>query len=308
MKVVDVALSEGELNVVLNAIYEDAGSEFIVDSPEGTTLLQFSYDDPAHASPCTRNRYIDREVPYAKYVDALAAGGCLPPSNMEEVVEKLERAAGEDVFTRPKPVYVALDTNLFYLRFPTHYLSSLPAGLRLAVPEPVRREILGKAGRGAAGAQLPLDVRLAKQALAEYEYVEKRLGAHLIGGEGVGDRAITRAIGSFARSADVVLVTADDNMRITAVEDGVPTVFVEQQPRPVRVELTYRNIPTTLSSLAVTYSRVRLVTVNPPTVTWVHGAWRGKRNEDWLSRTLMVQASGRIAEKVCRELEAVRRP
>ncbi|MEM1512699.1 MAG: PIN domain-containing protein [Candidatus Jordarchaeales archaeon] len=296
---------EDELMVVFNVVYDFAGSEFEVVSLDGCCLLAFDFEDLGRVSVCSRGSYVGGEVPYDKYVDALKAGGCLPPPNCDEVLRVLRGAARENVFSRPRPVYFALDTNLLYLRFPTHFLSFSLSGLRIALPEPVLREVSWAAGRE-EGRVLPLDVRLAKQALAEYDYVEKKLGAHLVRGEGRGDRAIALALKSFSQGADVVLLTSDDNMRITAMSEGVATLLVEQQRDPELVRLSYRNLPVVVSSLAVTYSTVKLETVSPLTVTQVQGWWRGKRNEDWLSRRLRVQTDERIGGMVLRELRAVR--
>jgi len=327
------------LITVLNAITGPNG-KIVVKAPLfDLNLVEFNYSDLSSARVVGKAEYFmglntvrlrikksevfDREVPgYDDFRDALLSSGVIKPPNIEDVRERIlreYRLRAENPIEYPRPIVLAVDTNVLFYRIVSNFLNDIPYRLTFAVSECVKREIARKANlrvrdlselrrglsfRGLGTTRyvydgiLSLAARKALIALAELEYVKSNHMTYECSCEGIGDRVIAKSYRDFMREngVEVVVLTSDYRMRTYTSTVGLRSLFLKT-PQEIDVKLTYRNLAKLIYTLSTYYITLKLYSG----LRWVEvrGVYPGKTMERWVEEKVVVSSPNRgIMEKI----------
>lgn len=263
----DILMRRQELNVLLNHLREEGQESVWVNYPFfDLPLFRLDLGKPSISNIVTQEQFETermRRKPYGR--EQLAANlpyfndlrNCFLSSGVEsyanenKVLARLKELYEEtkDPNKRPRPLFIALDTNIFYSRFLSRHLQTFDEfgrpvlraeGLRYLISEMVQQEIdfqIVEKYRGedikelkkSLAASHYLDefynascrkARLAKLALAELVYAFTQLRAVRIKGSLTGDDyskndiQIAQSYKEYSRRMDydVLLLTADEDM------------------------------------------------------------------------------------------------
>lgn len=314
-------LPRRHLTVLFNALYDSGTTEITVSHPsdEVGDLLSFELgdaDDSKVSLPKNRDDYAEvRSTVNSRYgspavdelpepqsvVNAMLAGGIVPPENQDEVQAFLDRYGNPDLTAGHRPVVAGFDTNLFPWRI-ADVLELCPGEDRtingFALATGVRDELDWEQKRD--------DTRAIEEAFgSDFDALwnqpagarrEGRLGEkyyrHLrdqrYAEEVVterGDAAIIEGYDAYQDEArkDVLLFSNDRDFVERARSHRVLAHRVELPGSlPRETEATWRAIQDTLYILTVLFGVLEL-----PKVT-LFGVWKGKGGQSWQNEELRI--------------------
>ena len=284
--------------------------------------------------------FLSGDLPrYSDFRDCLITSTILPFPNFEEVKERLIGLA-EGIMNpegRSKPLYLALDTNLVYLKFFSRYFplkgrngkNVTAIDFRIALSDLVKEEIDTKIKlkyrssnirkmKGAFGHKDIADqfinascrkTRIAKSAQNELKLLFAALEAEraesqaFVGDKEERDRIIARSYADFEkdRGGEVLLLTADEDMAYHAKNAGLlqETLIVPHEV-PEQGKIAPCQLVDLLFDLAIYFGVIRLT----GTGVTIFGEWKGKGYQDYsLERlNLRVTPDSRIWEEFDRSM------
>jgi len=335
------------LPALLNVLHDVGWDRFdIVYPPTGLKLLTvdlpreeiFSVADEEAFRTRGGDYFIRQELPrFGDLKECLITSTSLPLENQKEVQQTLREMYRITHNGRRllKERYLAIDTNVAYLRFPSRFFPYPYAPKRFATAEDYKWVVSGVVWREVDSAiqekYSPRDIeklkrrgrkgpyfdslinastkrsRRAKAALWELNYIRSSLNGFRVGGEAyerdkeARDIQIARDYSMFSRErdVDVLLLTADRDMEYHASTEGLPTLLLKI-PHEVtgRMRCSFRAISNLLCDLAETLAFVRL---EGPGIT-IMGEWAGKDLKEQERETLLLlpeSRDGRQAVKRC---------
>jgi len=338
----DLVMSRRELQILTNSLhrgdkryihvsyplYELELFTLDIGKPELTKIVRPDAFDWARSSrkPLDRSVSADELPSYSDLRNCLLSSGFLDYKNEAEIATKLIylRDEARDPNKRPRPVFVAVDTNILYNRFLSRHFpmrdearaSSVDAadshkysrdeiqGLSsvLAHPELVR-EFANASGRRE---------RVAKLAFNEMNHLLTELKALRIKGTAVrgkerNDIEIAQSYKHWARGGDydVFLLTADEDMVNHARTSELMTLQLELPfAVPEHARIDPWKMSDLLYDLAVTFGVVSLD--NPGML--LLGEWGGKSSSDYQGERVKVRMTDeRAYPEVARQLEVCRK-
>ncbi len=327
----ELVMSRRELQILLNAIYRGErryvhvsypffDTELFtvdIDKPELTHIVRSDAFDWARSSrkPLDRSASADELPSYTDLRNCMLSSGFLSYKNEAEITRKLLdlREEARDPNKRPRPVFVALDTNILYDRFLSRHLPLRDeAGraveaqdFRYVLSEIVQMEIDSKIthkysrdeiralGETLAHPELLREFanasgrreRIAKLAFNEMNFLLTELRALRIKGTPVkgkerNDIEIAQSYKHWARGGDydVFLLTADEDMVNHARTSELMTMQLELPfgiPEHARIDPW--KVSDLIYDLAVTFGVISL----DGDVLLVLGEWAGKGSSDY---------------------------
>jgi hypothetical protein len=356
----DLVMRRSELNILLNHFNEEEHQHLWVHYPFfDMQLFRIDLEQPSISNVVTQEEFETermRRKPYDK--DYLASNlpyyndlrNCFLSSRVEKyanekkVLARLQELHEEikDPNKRPRPLFIALDTNIFYARFLSRHLQSynefgVPTlwaeGFRYAISEMVQQEIdfqiidkfksedirdLKK--NLAAGHYLDefynasaRKARLAKMALAELVYAFSELRAVRIKGSLQGgdytknDIQIAQSYKDYSRRMDydVLLLTADEDMIYHANSAELMAIqLILGTGIAPQTEVDPWSLQDLVYDLAVSFGVIEFAGLQ----TAVLGEWGGKSSEDYNDERVKVRFSNdKTAIEIERELKLSRR-
>ncbi len=355
----DLVLSRQELQVLLNCIYGGEtrylhveypfyGLElFTLDmkKPEMTKIARYKEFDRERNSrrPLDRSVGHDELPSYNDFKNCLLSSGFLDYRNEDHIAKTLAdlRDEARDPNKRPRPVFIAIDTNLLYFRFLSRHMpvrheptdrTVEATDFRYVVSELVQREIdstithkydrdeimalsslfankelLGEFRNGSAK-----KARRAKLAFNEMDYLLTELRALRIKGNPARDKElndiqIAQSYKDWSRSGDydVMLITGDEDMINHGRTSELMTLQLElpfEPPEHARVDpWTVGDI---IHDLAVTFGVISLSNAG----VLVYGEWGGKTSSDYAKENLKIISDDvEVMASVSRHLDVCRK-
>jgi len=355
----DIVMRRAELNVLLNHFNEEEHQHLWVHYPFfDMQLFRIDLGQPSISNVVTQEEFETermRRKPYDK--EYLASNlpyyndlkNCFISSRVEKyanekkVLARLQELHEEmkDPNKRPRPLFIALDTNIFYARFLSRHLQlyneyGVPIlwaeGFRYAVSEMVQQEIdfqiidkfrsddIRDLKRNLAAAHY-LDefynasarkARLAKMALAEMIYAFSELRAVRIKGTLQGgdssknDIQIAQSYKDYSRRMDydVLLLTADEDMIYHANSAELMAIqLIIGAGIPPQIDVDPWSLQDLIYDLAVSFGVIEFAGLQ----TAVLGEWGGKSSEDYNGERVKVRFSNdKMAGEIERELKLSR--
>ena len=288
--------------------------------------------------------FVMHDLPvYSDIMNSFVSSKIVPFVNIDEVYAQLLRLR-EDIrnpHRRPKPMYIALDTNIAYLRFFSRYLGETVSGaspvmapdFRYVVSSIVQQEVDARIQDKYRPSTIEAmrrsfkhdwllsefhnasarSTRKAKEAQNELTYLMQDLKALRVVGEQFSedkekrDIMIARSYQDFSRGKDydVTLLTADQDMAYHARNAEIPCeILVLPHEVPGRIdELTQWHMADLLYDLAVTFGAIML-----GTSVIILGEWKGKVESDWNAENLklLVDKRSGIYEEMERDMNIIR--
>ncbi|OGS56111.1 MAG: hypothetical protein A3K60_01055 [Euryarchaeota archaeon RBG_19FT_COMBO_56_21] len=358
MEVKELIMSRQELQILTNAIYRGDtryihvsypfyGTELFtldVGKPELKDIVRPDAFDWARSSkkPLDRSVSADELPSYSDLRNCLLSSGFLSYKNEKEITDRLLalREDSRDPNKRPRPVFVAVDTNILYDRFLSRHLPltdptgrSVQAGdFRYVVSEVVLLEIDSRVTHKYSREEIRAlaqvfshpellqefsngsgrRTRVAKLAINEMQYLLTELRALRIKGTPARDKEhndieIAQSYKHWARSNDydVVLLTADEDM-VTHARAGelmpLPLEIPFAVPEHARIDPW--KMSDLLFDLAVTFGVISLDNED----VRVFGEWGGKSSTDYAREHVKVvfPEQGKH-DAVSKQLEVCRR-
>ena len=359
MEVKELVLSRGELQVLVNAIYR-GDTRYVhvsypfyetelftldVAKPELTKIVRPDAFDWTRTSkkPLNRSFSADELPSFTDLRNCLLSSGFLNYKNEAEVTRKLLelREEARDPNKRPRPVFVAVDTNILYDRFLSRHLplrddttgKSVDASdFRYVLSEIVQMEIDSKIVhkysreelQGLASVLSHPELlrefanasgrreRMAKLASNEMTYLLAELRALRIKGTPAKDKEmndieIAKSYKQWARNGDfdVFLLTADEDMVSHARTNELMTLQLElpfDVPEHGRIDPW--KISDLVYDLALTFGVISLDNER----VLVLGEWGGKSSADYLGENVKVRfANEDKYPSILKQLEMCRR-
>ena len=355
----DLVLSRNELQILTNAIYR-GDTRYVhvfypfynlelfaldIDKPELTNIVRADAFDWARSErkPLDRAVSADELPSYTDLRNCLLSSGFLNYKNEDEITRELLelREEARDPNKRPRPVFVAVDTNILYDRFLSRHLplkddatgrSVEATDFRYVLSEIVQVEIDSKITHKysreeirALGSMLSHPEllnefhnasgrreRIAKLAFNEITFLQSELRALRIKGvpakdKELNDIEIARSYRNWARGGDyeVFLLTADEDMVNHARTNELMTLQLElpfEVPEHARIDPW--KMSDLLYDLAVTMGVVSLD--NQGVV--IFGEWGGKSSSDYLHENVRVRfIDEKLHEGIRAQLEICRK-
>lgn len=358
----ELTLSRPELQILINAMLRSETRYFHVaypfydlelftldiQKPELTKILRPDRMDwtRTERKPLNRSFSADELPSFNDLRNCMLSSGFIDYRNEREVATKLLSLKAEalDPNKRPRPVFVAVDTNVLYDRFLSRHLPlrDEESGMavdahdfRYVLSEIVQMEIDSKITHKYSKEEIQALAsvlshrellrefqnasgrrqRIAKLAMNEMNYLLTELRALRIKGAAARDKErndieIAQSYKQWARNGDydVLLLTADEDMVSHARTSELMTLQLElpfEVPEHARID-PWR-ISDLLYDLAVTFG---VVTLNGDAVT-ILGEWGGKSSSDYMAENVRVRFSAEelypeIARQVaiCRGIRA----
>jgi len=259
---------------------------------------------------------------YSHYLNALVSSGVLKVEGIEELIGRIVGEFKKDIYKRPRPLYVSLDTNCFVNRISYQLERAVTVKKEklgaFVVADGVKKELF-KEGAGkyreeelrfaivkdknfAEFLNQPKVVeRIKKMGKAEYNRFRSSVRFEEIP-SGIGDNEIAEALGNFSRdrNCDVWLLTFDKTMYEVSAGFGIQPVLLEFPRRRIRERLKtdWECVCDLIYTMAVVFGFVSVGGVT------VYGIWRGKGVEDWNAEKVKV---GRMIESIERDLKILDR-
>ncbi len=336
----EIVMSRNELQVLTNAIYRSE-SRYIhvsypfyetelftldMEKPELTKIIRPDAFDWARTTkkPLDRSVSADELPSFNDLRNCLLSCGFLNYRNEPEITKRLLelREEARDPNKRPRPVFVAVDTNILYDRFLSRHLpltsqstgETVEAGdFRYVISEIVQMELDSKIThkysreeiQGLAAVMAHPEFlrefsngsgrreRIAKLAFNEMTYLLSELRALRIKGAQVrgreeNDIAIAQSYKQWARQGDydVLLLTADEDMINHARTSELMTLQLELPfAVPEHARIDPWNLSNLLYDLAITLGLVSLDNEG----TLIFGEWGGKASSDYLHENVKVR-------------------
>lgn len=359
MALKDIVMRRGELSILLNHFGEEDHQHLWVHYPFfDLQLFRIDLEQPSISNIVTRDDFENerlRRKPYGN--DQLGANlpfyndlrNCFLSSRVEKyanekkVLSRLQELHEEikDPNKRPRPLFIALDTNIFYARFLSRHLQTFDEfgkptlwaeGFRYAVSEMVQQEIdfqiidkfrsddIRELKKNLAGAHY-LDefynasarkARLAKMALAEMIYAFSELRAVRIKGSLQGgdysknDIQIAQAYKEYSRRMDydVLLLTADEDMIYHANTAELMAIqLIIGSGVAAQTVVDPWCLQDLIYDLAVAFGVIELAGLQVA----VLGEWGGKSSEDYNGERVKVRfGDDKTAGVIERELRLCR--
>jgi hypothetical protein len=285
--------------------------------------------------------FLSGDLPrYSDFRDCLITSTILPFPNFEELKERLMGLA-EGIMSpegRSKPLYLAPDTNLVYLKFFSRYFplkgrngrNVTAIDFRIALSDMVKEEIDTKIKlkyrssnikkmKTAFGHKDIADqfinascrkTRIAKSAQNEIKLLFAALEAEraesqtYVGDKEERDRIIAKSYADFEkdRGGEVLLLTADEDMAYHAKNAGLlqETLLVPHEV-PTQAVITPLQLVDLLYDLAIYFGVIRLT----GTGVTIFGEWKGKGYKNYSLEQVNVRVSqdSRIWEDFDRSLK-----
>ncbi|MCU0860385.1 MAG: hypothetical protein MUE55_07370, partial [Thermoplasmata archaeon] len=313
--------------------------------PEMTKIARYKEFDRERTSrrPLDRSVGHDELPSYNDFKNCLLSSGFLDYRNEDHIAKTLAdlRDEARDPNKRPRPVFIAIDTNLLYFRFLSRHMpvrhestdrTVEATDFRYVVSELVQREIdstithkydrdeimalssllahkelLGEFRNGSAK-----KARRAKLAFNEMDYLLTELRALRIKGTPARDKElndiqIAQSYKDWSRSGDydVMLITGDEDMINHGRTSELMTLQLElpfEPPEHARVDpWTVGDI---IHDLAVTLGVVSLSNAG----VLVYGEWGGKTSTDYAKENLkIVSDDAEVMASVSRQLDVCRK-
>lgn len=355
----DLIMSRRELNVLLNHFKEEEHQHLWIHYPFfEMQLFRIDMDQPSISNIVPRNDFESermRRKPFGN--EQLGANlpfyndlrNCFLSSRVEKyanenkVLARLQELHEEikDPNKRPRPLFIALDTNIFYARFLSRHLQSYDEfgkptlwaeGFRYAVSEMVQQEIdfqivekfksddIRELKKNLAGAHY-LDefynasarkARLAKLALAELIYAFSELRAVRIKGSLQGgdytknDIQIAQSYKEYSRRMDydVLLLTADEDMIYHANNAELMAIqLILGTGIAPQTQVDPWALQDLIYDLAVAFGVIEFAGLSVA----VLGEWGGKSSEDYNEEHIKVRFSDdKMATAIDKELRLCR--
>lgn len=317
-----------------------------IKKPELKGLVSFDGFDTARLQrkPVDRGVSADELPTYNDLKTCLLTSGFVKYRNQAEVARKLKelRDEAKDPNKRPRPVFVAVDTNILYYRFlsrgmpmrdPESGRTVEATDFRYVLSEIVQVEIdsrithkyskgeIDALGQLFAHRELLQELRngsgrrerLAKLAFNEMNYLMAELRALRIKGTPVrgkerNDIEIAQSYGSWAKDGDydVLLLTADEDMMNHARTSELMAIqldYPHDVPQHGRIDPW--SVSDLLYDLAVTFGAI---SIENPGLTLL-GEWAGKNSGDYGNERVKVlfederqQAEVERQQKLCRDI------
>jgi len=355
----DLVMRRKELNILLNHFDDEEHQHLWVHYPFfDMQLFRIDMSKPSISNIVTQDEFETermRRKPYDK--DYLAADlpyyndlrNCFLSSRVEtyanekKILARLKELHEEikDPNKRPRPLFIALDTNIFYARFLSRHLQSFnefgvptlwAEGFRYAVSEMVQQEIdfqiidkfksedIRELKKSLAGAHY-LDefynasarkARMAKMALAELVYAFSELRAVRIKGSLQGgdysknDIQIAQSYKDYSRRMDydVLLLTADEDMiyHANSAELMAMQLIIGSGIAP-QTEVDPWSLQDLIYDLSVSFGVIEFAGLQVA----VLGEWGGKSSEDYNDERVKVRfTNDKMASEIERELNLSR--
>ncbi len=314
--------------------------------PELKQLVTYQGFDRARMErrPTDRSVSADELPTYNDLKTCLLTSGFVRYRNHAEVAHQLRelRDDAKDPNKRPRPVFVAVDTNILYFRFLSRAMPMRDPGsgrtveasdFRYALSEIVQVEIdsrithkysrseIEALGQLFAHKELLQEFRngsgrrerLAKLAFNEMNYLMAELRALRIKGTAVkgkerNDIEIAKSYGSWAKEwdCDVLLLTADEDMMNHARTSELMSIQLDYpHDIPQHGRIDPWAVSDLLYDLAVTFGAV---TLTNPGITLL-GEWAGKNSSDYGKERVKVlfedegqQAEVERQQSLCRNI------
>ena len=355
----ELVLSRRELQIVTNAIYSGETRYVHVSYPfYAIELFTLDMEKPelskivrpdafdwtrTNKKPINRSFSADELPSFSDLRNCLLSSGFLNYKNEIEVTKKLLdlREEARDPNKRPRPVFVAVDTNILYDRFLSRHLplkddatgrSVDASDFRYVLSEIVqmeidskivhkysREEIQGLASvvshpeflREFANASGRRE-RVAKLAFNEMNYLLAELRALRIKGSPAKDKEmndieIARSYKQWARNGDfeVFLLTADEDMVNHARTGELMTMQLELPfAVPEHARIDPWGISDLLYDLAVTFGLISLDNEE----MLILGEWGGKSSSDYLGEKVKIRfVNEEKYSSIFKQLELCRR-
>jgi hypothetical protein len=340
MEVKELVLSRKELQILTNAIYR-GDKRYIhvsypfyelelftldISKPELTNIVRVEAFDWTRTGKKPSNRsFSPDELPsFSDLRNCLLSSGFLDYKNEAEITQKLAdlRDEAKNPNKRPRPVFVAVDTNILYDRFLSRHLPLLDESsgrtveatdFRYVLSEIVQQEIDSKITHKYSREEIQglsslvghpellrefsnasgRRERIAKLAFNEMGYLLTELRALRIKGSGTkgkerNDIEIAQSYKGWARSGDydVFLLTADEDMVNHARTSELMTLQLEL---PFGVPEHARIDPWRMSDLIYDLAMVFGVISLDNEDIIVFGEWGGKSSSDYLKENIKVR-------------------
>jgi hypothetical protein len=356
----DLVMRRKELNILLNHFDDEEHQHLWIHYPFfDMQLFRIDMSKPSISNIVTQDEFETermRRKPYDK--DYLAADlpyyndlrNCFLSSRVEtyanekKILSRLKELHEEikDPNKRPRPLFIALDTNIFYARFLSRHLQSFnefgvptlwAEGFRYAVSEMVQQEIdfqiidkfksedIRELKKSLAGAHY-LDefynasarkARMAKMALAELVYAFSELRAVRIKGSLQGgdysknDIQIAQSYKDYSRRMDydVLLLTADEDMiyHANSAELMAIQLIIGSGIAP-QTEVDPWSLQDLIYDLSVSFGVIEFAGLQVA----VLGEWGGKSSEDYNDERVKVRfTNDKMASEIERELNLSRK-
>lgn len=348
-------ISRKNLMILLNEIYLTKNRRFKVKFPFYNLNLfevdvsEYGIRNIAMESEFRKARdkyipdsdFLSGDLPrYSDFRDSLITSAFLPFTNLPNVSERLTDLA-ETIKSpggRSKPLYLAMDTNIVYLKFFSRYFPLEKKGsdkkitaidFRIALSDIVREEIdanikykyrasnLNKMKDSFGHASMVDEfyncstrrTRIAKSAQNEIKLLfaeleaERAQASQFPKDKEERDRLIAKSYSLFEkeRNGEVLLLTADEDMAYHARNAGL---LVETLIIPHKVPSNGKIKPNQLVNLlydsALTFGVIRI----SGTGITIFGEWKGKSYEDYSREhlKLRIEKESRIKEEFDRDL------
>lgn len=348
-------ISKKDLMILLNEVFLSTKKRFFVNYPFydlnlfGVDLGYFQIRSivterefyGARARNMPEDDFLQSDLPrYSDFRDCLLTSSYLPFTNFDDVKKRLI-ALAETILSpggRAKPLYLALDTNLVYLKFFSRYFPLYDVesekkitaiDFRIAISDLVRDEIdanikhkyrasnLRKMKEAFGHAQMVDELfncsarktRIAKSAQNEIKLLFAALEAERAEAEQFAkdkeerDRLIAKSYSNFEkdRLGEVMLLTSDEDMAYHAKNVGLltETLLIPHEVKSSgRIEP--RKLVDLLYDVALTFGVVRLT----GTGIAIFGEWKGKGFKDYSREhlKLKIEENSRIKDEFERDL------
>ena len=353
-----VVISSKEINILLNILVSKTEHISIYSPLLGVELLNFNFYnlkefEIVNKSEFTsitnelKNRiwktekklrgYLFEEIPnYIHLRDALQASGVLPFKRIKELLLEIEEILSNYPSVRePKLPILALDTNAFYMRLPTNYLSKLKTKPTLVISNGVYQEISNNSNRSLDNRRLlsklkslfsyttgieeifflgveSFKARRALLALSELIKTEKEFKCFITEARDYGDEAILNSYKKFEQEqrSRVIFITLDEKARALAMSPHIALEnrYIEQvSVEEIRssTNLTYESLPRLLYTLATYFMLIRVSCGTDQVL--IEGVWNSKSREDWIAENIKIKAQKAIIRKIVNRIEKSRK-
>ena len=355
----ELVLSRRELQILTNAIYR-GDRRYIhvsypfydlelftldIEKPELSKIVRASAFDWTRTTkkPLDRSFSADELPSFSDFRNCLLSSGFIDYKNEQEITRKLLelREEARDPNKRPRPVFVAVDTNILYDRFLSRHLPLKDSAtgdileatdFRYVLSEVVQMEldsrITHKYSRDEIQALSAVvshpellrefangsgrRERIAKLAFNEMNYLLTELRALRVKGTAVkgkerNDIEIAQSYKHWARGGDydVFLLTADEDMVNHARTSELMTLQLEL---PFEVPEHARIDPWRMSDLVYDLAVVfGLISLDNEEIL-VFGEWGGKSSSDYMGEHVKVRfGNGDRFDQVSKQLDICRR-
>ena len=355
----ELVMSRNELQILTNAIYR-GDKRYVhvsypfyevelftldIEKPELTKIVRPDAFDWMRTTkkPLDRAVSADELPSYTDLRNCLLSSGFLKYKNETEITKKLIELRDEarDPNKRPRPVFVAVDTNILYDRFLSRHLplkddlsgrTVEATDFRYVLSEVVQMELDSKIthkysrdeiqalGQVLAHPELLKEfsngsgrrTRIAKLAFNEMNYLLTDLRALRVKGNAAkgkerNDIEIAQSYKYWARGGDydVFLLTADEDMVNHARTSELMTMQLELPfAVPEHARIDPWKTSDLIYDLAVTFG---LVSLDNEEIL-VYGEWGGKSSSDYIGENVKVKfVNEEKLQTVSRQLELCRR-